>query len=91
MIRLIVENILLFLAPTLLYVAFTMLRRGSERKNTFSAALNSAPLPILFVIGFVLMVSVIALYADKTEKGKPGQRYIPPTVVDGKLQPGRFE
>lgn len=91
MIRLIVENILLFLAPTLLYVAFTMIRRGSDRGNTFSAALNKAPLPVLFVIGFVLMVTVIALYADKTEKGKPGQTYVPPTVVDGKLQPGHFE
>ncbi len=91
MIRLIVENILLFLAPTVLYVIFTMIRRGSARDNTVSSALNGAPLPVLFVVGFVLMVSVLALYADKSEKGKPGQRYVPPTVVDGKLQPGHFE
>jgi hypothetical protein len=91
MIRLIVENILLFLAPTLIYVAFTMLRRGDAKDNTFSAALNRAPLAVLFTIGFVLMISVLAYYGDKTQKGKPGQKYVPPQVVDGKLVPGHFE
>jgi hypothetical protein len=91
MVRLVVENILLFLAPTLLYVAFTMLRRGGARTNTVSNALNSAPLPVLFVTGFVLMVSVLAYYGDRSEAGRPGQKYVPPKVIDGKLQPGHFE
>lgn len=91
MVRLIVENILLFLAPTLLYVAFTMLRRGDARDNTIANALNGAPLPVLFATGFVLMVSVLAYYGERTESGKPGQTYVPPKVIDGKLQPGRFE
>ncbi len=91
MIRLIVENILLFLTPTLIYVVFTMLRRGDAKDTTISAALNRAPLAILFTVGFVLMVSVLAYYGDNTEKGKPGQTYVPPQVVDGKLVPGHFE
>ncbi|MGI9479056.1 MAG: DUF6111 family protein [Hyphomicrobiaceae bacterium] len=91
MIRLIVENILLFLLPTVLYVLYVMIRRSSDRNNTVTRALDSAPLVPLFSIGFVLMVSVLAYFASQSGSGKPGQTYRPPQVVDGKIQPGRFE
>lgn len=91
MIRLIIENILLFLLPTILYVIFTMLRRNEERDNTVSRALQSAPLPVLFLVGFVLMISVLAYYGTQSNSGQPGQTYRPPEVVDGKIRPGRFE
>lgn len=91
MIRLIIENILLFLLPTLLFVGFTMLRRSEEKDNTVSRALDGAPLPLLFTLGFVLMVSVLAYFGTQSDSGKPGQTYIPPSLVDGKIQPGRFE
>ena len=91
MTRLIVENILLFLLPTVLYVLYVMIRRSSERNNTVTRALDSAPLVPLFSIGFVLMVSVLAYFASQTGSGNPGQTYRPPQVVDGEIQPGRFE
>lgn len=91
MIRLIVENILLFLLPTLLYVLYVMIRRSSDRNNTITRALDSAPLVPLFGIGFVLMVSVLAYFASQSGSGKPGQTYRPPQIVDGKIKPGRFE
>lgn len=91
MIRLIIENILLFLLPTILYVIYTMLRHSGERSNSISRTLATAPLPVLFAAGVALMATVLALYSEKSDGGKPGQVYRPPTVVDGKLQPGRFE
>ena len=91
MIRLILENILLFLLPTILFVIFTLFRRSDKKVNTVSSAFEEAPLPILFTIGFVLMISVLAYYGTQSNSGKPGQTYRPPQVIDGKIQPGRFE
>ncbi len=91
MIRLILENIVLFLAPTVLYVGFVMLSRRGERDNTLNRAIEAAPLPVLFVVGFVLMISVLAYFGTQSTTGKPGQTYRPPEMVDGKIKPGRFE
>ena len=91
MIRLIIENILLFLLPTILYVLYVMIRRSSERNNTVTRALESAPLVPLFATGFVLMIAVLAYFASQTGSGQPGQTYRPPQIVDGKIQPGGFE
>lgn len=91
MIRLVLENLLLFLLPTILFVFYTMIRRSQERNNTVSRALDSAPLPVLFTLGFVLMVSVLAYFGTKSDSGKPGQKYRPPVMVDGKIKPGTFE
>jgi Family of unknown function (DUF6111) len=91
MIRLILENIILFLLPTLMYVIYIMIRRSKEKENTVSRALNSAPLVPLFTIGFILMISVLAYFGTKSKSGQPGQVYRPPEVVNGKIKPGRFE
>lgn len=91
MIRLIIENIILFLAPTVIYVIYVMIRRSSDRDNNISRALETAPLPVLFGLGLVLMLAVLAYYGSKSTGGKPGQTYRPPEVVDGKVRPGRFE
>jgi len=91
MIRLIIENILLFLLPTVLFVIYTMIRRSEDRDNTVSRALESAPLPVLFGLGFILMISVLAYFGNQSDRGKPGQRYVPPELVNGKIKPGRFE
>lgn len=91
MIRLILENIILFLLPTLMYVIYTMIRRADEKENTVSRALNSAPLVPLFAFGFVLMISVLAYFGAQSKSGNPGQVYHPPEVVNGKVKPGHFE
>jgi hypothetical protein len=91
MIRLVIENIILFLLPTLAYVIFVMLRRSQERDNTVARTLDSAPLPLLFSVGFILMIAVLGYFGSQSSGGKPGQTYLPPEIVDGKLKPGRFE
>ena len=91
MIRLIIENIILFLVPTLTYVIFVMLRRSQDRDNTVARALDSAPLALLFSVGFILMISVLGYFGTQSTGGKPGQTYLPPELVDGKIKPGRFE
>lgn len=91
MIRLVLENILLFLLPTLLYVIYIMIRRSAQRDNTVSRALDTAPLPVLLTAGFVLMISVLAYFGTKSDSGSPGQKYTPPVLVDGKIKPGSFE
>jgi len=91
MIRLILENMLLLLAPTLLYVIFIMSKRSGDKNNTITRAFDTAPLVPLFALGFILMVSVLAYFGSKSTGGKPGQIYHPPEIVDGKVKPGRFE
>jgi len=91
MIRLILENIILFLLPTAMYVIYTMIRRSEEKDNTLTRALNAAPLVPLFTVGFILMISVLAYFGSKSKGGQPGQVYHPPEVVNGKIKPGRFE
>ena len=91
MIRLILENLFLFLLPTVLFVIYTMIRRSDQRDNSVSRALDKAPLPVLFAVGFILMVSVLAYFGTQSGSGKPGQKYVPPEMVDGKIKPGRFE
>lgn len=91
MIRLILENIVLFLLPTILFVVFTMLRRSDKKSNSLKEALDAAPLPVLFTLGFILMISVLAYYGTQSDSGKPSQTYRPPEIVDGQIKPGRFE
>ena len=90
MVRVVIENILLFLLPTLLYVAFIMIRRRGQPNNTPAQALDDAPIFWLLAIGIAMMIGGLA-YFGTTEGGKPGQTYVPPVYKDGKIQPGRIE
>ena len=91
MIRLVLQNILLFLLPTLLYVIYIMIRRTGDKSNTVTRALETAPLPLLSTLGFIVMIAVLAYFGTQSDGGKPGQKYYPPEVVNGKIKPGRFE
>jgi Family of unknown function (DUF6111) len=86
MIRIFIENLLLFLAPTLIYVAFVFLRRRSNGNE--APVLNDAPLLWLFAAGVVMMISTLVIFGT-TSGWKPGQAYQPPVYKDGKIQPGR--
>ena len=90
MIRIIIENIILFALPTLLYVAFLMLRRQGQPNNTAARAFDDAPVILLFAIGAVLAIGVLALFGS-TEHGKPGQAYQAPVFRDGKIVPGQHQ
>ena len=87
MIRVILINLFLLLLPFLIYFAYVYLVKGGDDKNE---PVTFTPLIILFAIGLVLMMGAVA-YFIQFESGKPGQRYIPPTVENGVLKPGRLE
>lgn len=87
MIRVLVENLLLFLLPTFLYVSFGML---VSKDGSASAVLGRAPVLVLAAIGAVLVFTVLTLFGHSGD-GKPGQTYEPPVYKDGKLVPGHMK
>jgi hypothetical protein len=88
MIRIVAENILLFILPTIVYVAYIYLTR--EERPGAMRILDDAPLIWLFVAGAALVVAVLASFGSVTG-GKPGQVYTPPSFKDGRIEPGHIE
>jgi hypothetical protein len=88
MIRIVAENILLFLLPTIVYVAYVYMTR--EEKPGAMRVLDDAPLVWLFVAGAVLVVATLASFGSLTG-GKPGQVYTPPVLKDGRIEPGHLQ
>ncbi|MCH9806451.1 MAG: hypothetical protein K0U74_01845 [Alphaproteobacteria bacterium] len=88
MIRVVIENILLLLLPTLLYVSYIYLTNKKSGKN--QRVLDDAPLIWLFFAGVAMAVSVLLLFGTVSDGG-PGQAYRPPEFRDGKIVPGRIE
>jgi heme A synthase len=88
MIRIVAENIALFLLPTIVYIAFIYLTR--EDKPGATSVLDDAPLIWLFVAGAVLVVVTLATFGSVTG-GKPGQVYTPPSLKDGRIEPGHLD
>ncbi len=88
MIRIVIENLLLILLPTLLYLAYIYLAAG--KKGTKQNVLNDAPLIWLFLAGVALAVSVL-LFFGTISGGKPGQAYSPPVFRDGVIVPGHLD
>lgn len=86
MIRVVIENIALFLLPTGLYLGYIFLTR---KPGDRSRVLEEAPLVWLFIAGALLVVIVLIAYGS-TSGGRPGQRYEPPYMKDGKIEPGRI-
>lgn len=90
MIRIILENIVLFLLPTVLYVAFVMLRRRGQPNGTAAQVFDDAPLLVLLGIGAVLAIGVLFAFMSFDEQA-PGKGYIPPRYEDGKIIPGQHK
>ena len=88
MIRIVIENLLLLLLPTLLYVAFMYLVGGGKGRK--QSVLDDAPLIWLFLAGVGLAVSVL-LFFGTISGGKPGQAYKPPEFRDGTVVPGKLK
>jgi hypothetical protein len=86
MIRIVLENILLFLLPLVLYVAYVLLTRGVPEKGN---VLDDAPLIWLSLAGAMLVVIVLVAFGS-TSGGRPGQHYEPPSMKDGHIEPGRL-
>lgn len=96
MIRVVVENLLLFLLPTLCYIGWRLIARPHtlERKPdgriAASKLLDDAPLLWLAAAGAILLVVTLVAFGS-TSGGKPGQHYAPPVYKDGKIQPGHID
>ncbi len=85
MIRIVVENIVLFLLPTAIYVTYMMLTRKPDSKD---GVLDDAPFIWLMLAGTAMIIVVLVLFGSATG-GKPGQVYVPPSLgTDGKIDPG---
>ncbi|WP_334151067.1 DUF6111 family protein [Hyphomicrobium sp.] len=98
MIRTVIENILLFLLPTFLYLAWVLFQRsrseaqedGGRDRLGATHLLDDAPLLWLFASGALLVIVTLAFFGSSSG-GKPGQHYQPSVFQDGKIQPGHIE
>jgi Family of unknown function (DUF6111) len=89
MIRVVIENVLLFLLPTAMYLAYVLLTR---RTTGAGNVLDDAPLVWLFVVGALLVAATLVYYATVTPGGLPGQTYTPPRMgKDGRIEPGQLK
>ena len=88
MIRVVVENVVLFLMPAAVYVTYILLTRRSDAKG---GILDDAPLLWLMLAGTVLVFLVLVAFGS-TSGGKPGQVYTPPSLnKDGEVEPGTLK
>jgi hypothetical protein len=87
MIRTVIENVLLFLLPAAIYVAYMLLMRPDNASA--GTIVNDAPLVWLFLAGALLVGLTLVYYASQATGGKPGQTYTPPRIgKDGRIEPG---
>lgn len=87
MIRVVLEVVVLFLLPTLAYLAYAYLTRD---EGSQASLWDGAPVIWLIVAGAILALSVLVIFGN-TSGGQPGQLYVPPEVKDGKIIPGHFK
>jgi hypothetical protein len=92
MIRVVIENLLLFLLPTVIYLVYTYMTRpeASATGEAPPRILDDAPLIWLFLAGTVLVI-VTLVAVGSTSGGRPGQHYEPPVMKDGQIQPGHID
>jgi Family of unknown function (DUF6111) len=88
MIRVVIENLILFLLPTALYVSFAVLRRPAG--TTSAMVFSQAPVLTLSLLGASLVIAVMVMFGNVGD-GKPGQAYEPAVFKDGKVVPGRMK
>ena len=90
MIRIIIEKVLIFLLPTLIYVGYVLLRKRNEPNVTATSVLDEAPLLWLFVIGFMMIIASIAIFGS-FDSAPPGQTYTPPGFDSQSGPTGQFD
>ena len=86
--RVVLENILLFLLPTVVYIGYVLLTRSNTSAGT---VVNEAPLVWLFITGALLVGATLIYYGTTTPGGKPGAVYTPPHMKDGRIEPGTLK
>lgn len=85
MIRVVLENIIFLLLPTICYLVYVAYQRDDW--PGLWKVLMDAPLLQLVVTGAVLMVAMLFIFSSSSGH-KPGEAYTPPSYHDGKLEPG---
>jgi hypothetical protein len=89
MIRILIEYVLLFLAPTLVYLAYIYLTRPEPGGSV--KMLDDAPLIWLFIAGAVLILGALAYVSTTTQGGRPNLGYQPAIIKDGRIEPGQLK
>jgi hypothetical protein len=98
MIRTVVENLLLFLLPTFIYIAWTLFQRAKAEREApkdtdgqpITTVLDDAPLLWLFASGLILVMLTLAVFGSSSGGG-PGQQYQPSVFQDGKIKPSHID
>ncbi len=88
MIRIILQNIILFLLPTLIYLLVIVIRLRPQSLREIDQLFARGPFVWLFGAGLALMIGGLAYFNTHTG-GKPGEAYQPPVYKDGKVIPGQ--
>jgi hypothetical protein len=94
MIRVVIENRLLFLLPTMLYAAWAVFKHyqsESDGPPDHQQMISDAPLMWLFSVGAILVLLTLFAFESSSTGGKPGQHYQPPSMKDGRIEPGHIE
>ena len=87
MIRPVLTEVLLFLAPFAAYALFLVATRNGVLT---ASAWNSRALGILTAIGLLLLIGSFIFLAEYS--GQPARsKYVPPHMENGKLIPGQFK
>ncbi|MEO1206126.1 MAG: DUF6111 family protein [Pseudomonadota bacterium] len=87
MVRIVLENIILLLLPTLLYFTYIFVMRGKSASR--QQTIDDAPFIWLFAGGVLLMLGVMVAFGNMTAH-KPSEIYSPPVFRDGKIVPGGY-
>jgi hypothetical protein len=86
MIRIVIENVFFFLLPTLVYISWVAFR--DDEWSGLQEIVRKAPLLKLFIAGAVLMLTTLVVFSSRTYNA-PQDVYVPQSMHDGKLEPGR--
>jgi hypothetical protein len=85
MIRIVIENIFLFMLPTVLYLAWVAF--SENEWAGLPTVIREAPLLRLFVAGAALMIATLVTFSSRSHNN-PHDVYVPPSIEDGKIEPG---
>jgi hypothetical protein len=90
MIRIALELILLFLLPTVAYLAYALLTRPARPARE---VVRAAPFIGLGMAGAALVFGTLIYYGVVTDTTKGGvdQTYTPARMKDGQIEPGHFK
>jgi hypothetical protein len=85
MIRIVIENIFFFMLPTFIYIVWIAF--AEDEWAGLPTIVREAPLLRLFVAGAALMLATLIAFSSRSHNN-PHDVYVPPSVEDGKLEPG---